>query len=152
MITVFIDGMCAEKNPNGVGTYAYIIRDGKTQIYRGAGFIGEGQGMSSNVSEYVALIDALDTLERKGLLNANIILYTDSQVLAKQMSGEWKAVKGYYLKYYLEAKELRNKFTRLAVQWIPREENEEADAITEQVYKDYCRATGKTPKYPQRRG
>jgi len=152
MITVFIDGLCAPKNPNGVGTYACIIRDGKTQIYRGAGFIGEGQGMSSNVSEYVALIDALDTLERKGLLNANIILYTDSQVLAKQMSGEWKAVKGYYLKYYLEAKELRNKFTRLAVQWIPREENEEADAITEQVYKDYCRATGKTPKYPQRRG
>jgi ribonuclease HI len=152
MITVFIDGMCAEKNPNGVGTYACIIRDGKKQIYRGAGFIGEGQGMSSNVSEYRALLDALDTLERKCLSYREIIVYTDSQVLAKQMSGEWKAVKGYYLEFYLKAKAMRDRFANLKFQWIPREENEEADAITEQVYKDYCRATGKTPKYPQRRG
>ncbi len=152
MITCFIDGACMERNPNGIGTYACIIRDGKKEIYRGAGFIGKGKGMSSNVSEYRAFLDALSALEMKGLRDREIVLYTDSQVLAKQMSGEWKAVKGYYLESYLKAKEMRDRFTNLKVEWIPREENEETDAITNQVYKDYCKATGRKFKYPEKRG
>ena len=154
MIIVYIDGLC-QPNPSGVGTYACIIRDGKKEIYRGAGFIGEGRGMSSNSSEYRAFLDALDALEMKGFRDKEIVLYTDSQVLAKQMSGEWKAVRGYYLEYYLKAKEKRDRFANLKVEWIPRTENTEADAITEQVYEDWCKATGKRPKtpiYPQKRG
>lgn len=108
--------------------------------------------MSSNASEYFALLDALDALERHHLTNKDIIIYTDSQVLARQMSGEWKAVKGFYLEYYLKAKSVKEKFPNIKFQWIPREENEEADALTREVYENWCRHNGRKPKYGAHKG
>jgi ribonuclease HI len=144
--------MCAERNPNGVGTFACIIRDGKKEIYRSAGVIGEGRGMSSNTSEYVGLIAALTALKDKNLTDRDIVVYTDSEVLARQMGGEWRAVSGFYMSYYLRAKRLRYQFTNLKFQWIPREENEEADAETKRVYSQWCKANNRKPIYKARKG
>lgn len=150
-IVVHIDGLC-EPNPSGVGTYACIIRDGKKLIYIGAGVIGEGRGMSSNVSEYVGLIAALTALKGKKLTDKEIVVYTDSEVLARQMGGEWRAVSGFYMSYYLSAKRLRYQFTNLKFQWIPREENEEADAETKRVYEQWCKANNRKVKYKATKG
>jgi len=108
--------------------------------------------MSSNVSEYVALIAALTALKDKNLTNRDIVVYTDSEVLARQMGGEWRAVSGYYLSYYLRAKRLRYQFTNLKFQWIPREENGEADAETKRMYEQWCKANNRKVKYKATKG
>lgn len=149
MITCWIDGLC-EPNPSGVATYGVIINEGKKLIYMGSGMIGEGRGMSSNVAEYCALLDALDILEGHELKSAEIIIYTDSQVLAKQMNGEWKAVAGHYLEYYLKAKQRRDTFPHIMFQWVSRNFNKEADALTMAAYERYCEERGIRVQYRKR--
>jgi ribonuclease HI len=59
-----------------------------------------------------------------------IEIYGDSQLVVKQMNGEWGVKKGAYAEYAYKASillcNLKEKNT-VTIQWIPREQNEKAD-------------------------
>jgi len=49
------------------------------------------------------------------------------------MDGEWRALRGLYLPYYKKAKNLiRQNNLDLSFWWVPREQNEEADALSKE--------------------
>ena len=128
MITVNVDGL-AEPNP-GLGTYAFIVRDGGRRIKEGYGLAGKM--VTNNFAEYEAIVQALSYLLPRA--EEQIVVESDSRLLVKQMTGEYRAKKGAYLEKYLQARELAGRFKQISFRWVPREENREADLLTNVAY------------------
>ena len=122
-------------NPGGIATYGYVIKDAAgSLVAKKAGFVGKGSLMSNNVAEYAALCESLDLLLRRHMDDLAIVVRSDSTLVVNQMAGRWKFHKGLYKANYLRARLLAGKFTRLSFQWVPREQNEEADLLTRDAY------------------
>jgi ribonuclease HI len=85
---------------------------------------------SNNVAEYCGLIAILEYLIHLGAQHEPIMVYGDSNLVIQQMFGSWKINEGAYVPYARKAKALRQVFTNLSGQWIPREENTVADALS----------------------
>ena len=124
MLKVYIDG-CCEPNPGGTASSGLVVsRDGQ-KIYSKGVVIGSGATFSNNVAEYAGLISFLMLWHAQ----EEAVVYSDSQLLIKQMSGEWQAHAGLYLERYQMAKQL-SEGKPVSYQWIPRSENTEADKLS----------------------
>jgi ribonuclease HI len=135
MITVYFDGLCYPKNPCGVAAYGYLVyRDGAL-IHRGFRAVGEGKGMTNNVAEYEGLMAAAQWLNDEGI-REKIVIKGDSQLVIKQMKGEWKISSATSKKYVPEIRKLLAG-KDVSFSWVPREENEEADKLSRVAYDRY---------------
>ena len=135
MITVYFDGLCYPKNPCGVAAYGYLVyRDGEL-IHRGFRAVGEGKGMTNNVAEYEGLMAAAQWLKDEGI-KEKIVIKGDSQLVIKQMKGEWKISSATSKKYVPEIRRLLEG-KDVSFSWVPREENEEADKLSRVAYERY---------------
>ena len=121
---IFIDG--ASRGNPGPSAAAFIIRDeNKKLINQRSYFIGEN---TNNVAEYFALVMALEEAKRLGA--SEIALKSDSELVVKQMLGEYR-IKDRNLKlFFKKAKNLAARFARVDFIHIPRSENKEADKLT----------------------
>ena len=99
--------------------------------------------MSNNVAEYAALCEALRFLISEKMTRVPIEIRSDSRLLVNQMKGEWKFHKGLYAKKFTEAKALVTEFDRVKFKWVPREENEEADALSREAYAEATKKSGR---------
>ena len=90
--------------------------------------------MSNNVAEYAALCEALKFVLTEGRTRSPIEVRSDSKLLVHQMGGNWRFHRGLYAEKYHEATRLRKEFTNLEFKWIPRKENQEADALSREAY------------------
>jgi ribonuclease HI len=135
MITVFFDGLCNPKNPGGVAAYGYLVyRDGEP-IHRGFRAVGEGKGMTNNVAEYEGLRAAAMWLQDNEI-DEKILIKGDSQLVMKQMKGDWRVTSATSKKYVPEIKQLLEG-KDVTFQWVPREENEEADELSRVAYERF---------------
>ncbi len=138
-LVVFIDGACEPKNPGGVATYGFAIyRDGE-KLDEGSGLAADPwtEQASNNVAEYTALIRALEKVLAIGLGGSEVEVRSDSALLVQQVNGKY-AVRALRLKPLHERViRLLPQFKSIHVQWIPREENVEADALTRRAYETY---------------
>src|SRR5262249_38764431 len=102
-LTIHIDG-AARGNP-GPAAFAYVIaRDGQPDIEE-SDCLGEA---TNNVAEYTALVRALR--RAADLRAARLAVYSDSELLVRQMNGEYR-VKDPTLKLFFgQAKELMKNF------------------------------------------
>jgi ribonuclease HI len=137
MITVYFDGLCYPKNPGGVAAYGYLVyRDGEP-IWRGFGGVGEGRGMTNNVAEYEALMAAARWLVDEGI-GDKILIKGDSELVIKQMKGQYRVSSATSKKYVPEIRKLlEGKDVNFS--WVPREENEEADRLSRMGYESYLK-------------
>ena len=136
-ISVYCDGLCEPVNPGGIATYGFAVFADGAMIHQETGVVGEGRYMSNNVAEYSGLCAALLWLLEKKLQQCTTKVLSDSRLLVNQMSGIWKSHEGLYTRRYVEAKRLSQEFTKLEFQWIPREQNGLADALSRQAYARY---------------
>ena len=132
MITLYFDGLCRPKNPGGVATYGYVIfRDGK-RVKSGYGVVGSGTGMTNNVAEYSALKHGLEWA-RVNCSDDEIVIKGDSQLVIHQLNGTWQIKSETSKKFVPEiCRLLEGRKTRFV--WIPREENAEADELSNVAY------------------
>jgi ribonuclease HI len=140
VIEVYTDGLCMPVNPGGTATFGFEIRQNGRRIYEDCGVVGEGPEMSNNVAEYQAVQRAATWLAAKGLGWEEAVFKSDSKLVVNQMNGEWRVDKGLYVNYHQRALEAVRKLGRTRFIWIPREQNEYADALTERAYRDYKRS------------
>ena len=134
MIDVFVDGLVEPVNPGGIGAIGVIVYRQAKIIFRRGKVVGKGAEMSNNRAEYEALVEALQWLLDNGFQEERILVHSDSSMLVNQMQGKWKVRKGLYVVAYKKAGTLAEQFTSLSFQWIPREENEEADLLSREAY------------------
>ena len=127
-IDVWIDGLC-EPNPGGIGCIGFVIKENGVAIAQGSCDVGKGPKMTNNVAEYQALIHALREIRRLNMEEKNIVVRSDSELLVKQMKRLWRVKAPLIVPLYAEAKNLA-KGLHYRIEWIPREENTEADELT----------------------
>jgi ribonuclease HI len=132
-IDVWIDGLCEPVNPGGTACIGYVIKDDGATIAEGSYIIGEGVGMTCNVAEYTALIYVLKEVKRLRLQNELLMIKSDSTLLVNQMNRKWKVKAPLILPLHKLANDLATGLN-YRIEWIPREENEEADRLTRLAY------------------
>ena len=137
MNTIYFDGLCYPKNPGGVAAYGYLVYRDEELLWKGFGGVGQGRGMTNNVAEYEGLKAAAQWLADEGIED-KIVIKGDSELVIKQMKGQYKVSSATSKKYVPEIKKLlEGKDVSLA--WVPREENEEADRLSRMGYESYLR-------------
>jgi len=88
-------------------------------------FLGES---TNNVAEYMGLILGLKRAKAMGIKELEVL--SDSELLVKQLAGDY-AVKADHLRpLHDEARELMKGFSWIELRHVPREENAAADAMS----------------------
>ena len=121
------------RNP-GTGTYGYTIYEGEKKLAEGEGLAG--YNVTNNYAEYTALVEALRKL-RELRAEGDILIRSDSQLLVGQMSKGWEVKGGAYVRKFKEARDLLKGFGSITFEWIPREQNEEADLLSRIAYEKH---------------
>jgi ribonuclease HI len=136
-ITVWFDGACEPQNPGGHGTYGLVIAssdDGETLV-TDRGYIGHGEGITNNVAEYTALIEALEYVHDHAP-TAQVTVHGDSQLVIRQLTGEYRVRSERLRPLWQEATHLARDLD-LIFEWVPREQNERADGLSRRAYHEH---------------
>ena len=125
--TLFTDGG-ARGNPGPAGSgYVLEAPDGTILASNGRA-IGVA---TNNVAEYQALIDGLAMALELGLGEIEVV--SDSQLLVKQMTGEYRVKNSALIDLSLQAKRLAKKIGTVRYKAVPRERNELADRLVNEA-------------------
>lgn len=125
-IQINIDG-AARGNP-GPGAFAFVMRQGSKLIAEGAECLGR---TTNNVAEYTALVRALNRAAELGL--RCLLIYSDSELLVKQMNGVYRVKNADLRELYDEAQSLSRKFDEVTIKHVTRENNSDADRLCNQA-------------------
>lgn len=115
-------------NP-GPAAYAYVLEaeDGTVLDAR-----GEAIGVATNnVAEYRALVAGLERAVKAGVDELEIV--SDSELLVKQMRGEYKVKNAALRVLSFEATQLEGQIGRVTYRAVPREHNELADRLVNEA-------------------
>ena len=125
-----IDGASrGNPGPASIGVIAYDS-DGKV-LEKISGNIGK---TTNNIAEYNALITGLKLAHK---LNAeHVVIRSDSQLVVKQINGEYKIKSKPLQKLAIEVHELIGKFTQIELVHVPRTKNKEADKLANEALDD----------------
>jgi len=89
---------------------------------------GEKIGIATNnVAEYTALIEGLRKAIELGLPVVEVV--SDSQLMVKQMTGEYKVKNEALRELWEQASRLARQVPSLTYRWVRREHNELADRL-----------------------
>ncbi len=134
MINVYIDG-ASRGNPGEAGIGILIKTDKGETLFSAAGYSGK---MTNNQAEYNALIAALTKINKSpSLLPASnskktepVTIYSDSELIIKQLTGQYKVKEPELKKLHYRVKELIQSIpTKIEFKHIRREQNREADRL-----------------------
>jgi len=121
--TLYIDG-ASRNNPGPSGVGIYIEKDGVAEIKEGY-YVGI---KTNNQAEYLALIIGLFLLAEHINDEDTVRVFSDSQLLVRQLTGIYKVRHSHLLPLYALGKELINKL-HATITHVLRDENEQADAM-----------------------
>ena len=148
LLAIYSDA-CCDPNPGGPMSRAHVLLDADgTEI----GSVPASVENSTNVDEYLAFGHTLRWLLDRLLADPDfrsaypgVVVYTDSQLVAKQILGEWSVKAAILRPYYTRCLELIGKLKGLGpfvIEWIPCEQNR-ADALSREAFKSLV---GRYPK------
>jgi ribonuclease HI len=121
-VTIYTDGG-SRGNP-GPAAYAYVIqRPGQPDIEEKA-FLGR---TTNNIAEYTGLVKALEHARHLGF--TRIIVLSDSELMVKQLNGDYRVKNEGLVPLYEQAVRLRKQFAFAAIRHIRREFNKQADRL-----------------------
>jgi ribonuclease HI len=140
---LFSDGG-SRGNP-GQAAIGYIIEDPARGVILKQH--GECIGVeTNNVAEYRAIIEGLRAAER---YHPNrLICHLDSELIVKQLSGEYRVKMPTLEPLYQEVRELSMNFPDIVFKHIPRSDNYRADALVNKVLNEQARTFRAAPNPP----
>ena len=119
---IHIDG-AARGNP-GPAAYAVVVEQPGKPVVEEAEVIGTA---TNNVAEYTALVRALELAIELGIQSAKV--FSDSELLVKQMNGEYRVKHPDLLPLYQEANNFKKQMSNVVIQHVRREQNKRADEL-----------------------
>jgi len=131
MLWIYIDG--ASKGNPGPASYGMVVKniEGRVVTQRSK-YLGT---KTNNQAEYYGMLAALEYLRTQNYPYAHI--YSDSQLLVRQINGEYKVRNGILARLYLECKRYIRHAPNLQVKHIHRYRNEEADRLANEAILSY---------------
>jgi ribonuclease HI len=139
--TMHIDG-AARGNP-GPAAYAVVLARPSGPVIEEAAPIGTA---TNNVAEYTALVEGLALASELGV--KELVVFSDSELLVKQMNGEYRVKHPDLIELYQEAKRLTARFGRVTLTHVRREQNKRADEIGNEALDGRPRRRGEPPPPP----
>jgi len=126
-LIIYTDGG-ARGNPGQAAIGVVIQLDGETKGYSKA--IGE---TTNNVAEYEAIIFALKKAKQlvggEKAKETDVEIRSDSELVVSQLRGEYKLREHDLIPRFVEIWNLKQDFRSVDFDYIPREENTEADKL-----------------------
>ncbi len=135
-VQVYFDGLCQPCNPRGIACYAFLIKKEQNIIYSQCGLVAEpfSANATNNVAEYSAITRALEWLLANNYEKENIAIKGDSQLVINQVLGKFKVKAHRIIPLYHKVMSLISNFGNIQFEWIPREQNKEADKLSNFAY------------------
>lgn len=134
-VVIHFDGVCLNNGQvNAEAAYGWFAVNNDTLERVGEGYQDISEPfMTNNVAEYYGLIRAVEWIESAaGVASARV--YGDSQLVINQVFGSWQCNKDHLRTLRDRALEsldrLRSRNVAVTGQWIPREQNAEADRLS----------------------
>ncbi len=122
-LSIFADGG-SRGNPGPAGIGAVLLDEKGEKVEEISRYIGIA---TNNVAEYLAVIYGLQ--EAAYMKAGKVVLNVDSQLIARQLRGEYKVKDETIRKFFDLALNLFRGFDKVEVREIPREKNKEADSL-----------------------
>ena len=144
-LRIHVDG-AARGNPGPAGAGAVLAPAGSRKPEELSVFLGEA---TNNVAEYCALVLALQRAARLGV--ARVEVFTDSELLAKQVTGEYRVKDKYLHVLHVLIGELRKGFEEFSISHVPREKNRAADRLANRAVSEWLKKNppaGRRPAPP----
>ncbi len=124
---IYTDG--ASRGNPGPAALGILIKDRlDEEVLRVGKTLGR---MTNNQAEYQALIQALKLA--RDLTAEKVLIKSDSELMVKQMTGQYKVRNAKMLPLYKEAKQLSAGLKAFRITHIPRNENKIADLIANEA-------------------
>lgn len=125
----YTDG-ASKGNPGQAGIGVAIFTMEGRKIAQQAKSIGVA---TNNIAEYSALIEAMTMARDLGIKVLNVI--SDSELMVRQVSGVYKIKNAEILKKAKEVMELKRGFEKFSINYVGREHNKLADALSTSLLK-----------------
>lgn len=125
----FEDIQAPSKNA-GFLCYGWVIFWDGRLIARGHGGAARGLDATSNVAEYLALIEGLDALADLNLYDEPVEVWGDAKCVIDQMRGASAVHSPTILPLYQRARRLAEDYRQIEWFWTPRRNNKDADLLT----------------------
>src|SRR5947209_10125010 len=126
VVTIHVDG-AARGNP-GPAAFAYVIAGPGLGPVEHAERLGTA---TNNVAEYTALVRALG--RARELATRRLAIFSDSELMVKQMNGEYRVKNPELKELYEEARALVRHFAGVTLTHVRRAENKRADQLCNAV-------------------
>lgn len=126
-VIIYTDG--ASRGNPGPASFGFVITSEKGEVLvEGAEKLGN---QTNNYAEYMAMMVALNVCVQMGV--KNVVVRADSQLVVRQMLGEYKVKAEGIIPLHAKAKELASKFSKIHFEYIPREKNKHADRLANEA-------------------
>lgn len=126
-VVVHVDGG-ARGNPGPAAVAAVATRPDGGELAERSDYIGE---TTNNVAEYRAVLLGLGLARDLGAREVDVV--NDSELVSRQIGGEYKVKKARLKPLYLDAMHALRAFDRWSVRSVRREHNERADALVNEA-------------------
>ncbi len=136
----FTDG-AARGNP-GQGGIGVVLKDESGNVLaEGKKYLGK---VTNNVAEYSALIECLRRVnaligEANGFSCSKLVLHSDSELMVRQLNGEYKVKDRTLKKLFDQVQEiLRSSQFEFSIKHVAREKNKEADRLANESIDEHA--------------
>lgn len=121
-VTIHIDG--ASRGNPGPAAFAFVINQPDGSVLEEHGSLGK---TTNNIAEYTALVRVLERAAELSLQRLHI--HSDSELLVKQMNGEYRVKNPDLRELYEQAQDLVRRFASVRFTHVRREHNKRADEL-----------------------
>ena len=120
----YTDG-ASRGNPGDSGIGIVVRNDAGEVVLTAYGFIGTA---TNNIAEYSALLALLKRI--KATPCSQLVVHSDSELMVRQMNGEYKVRDENLKEYHRKVTALRDDLSfPFELRYVPREQNKEADTL-----------------------
>jgi ribonuclease HI len=126
-VVVHVDGG-ARGNPGPAAAAAVVSGQDGQVLDESAVALGT---TTNNVAEYRALLLGLRRARELGATEVDVV--NDSELIARQLTGDYKVKHAAMRPLHAEAVEMLSDFARWSIRTVPRAQNADADALVNQA-------------------
>jgi ribonuclease HI len=113
----------ARGNP-GPAAYAFVIERPDRPAFEEKAYLGQ---TTNNIAEYTGLVKALERAKNLGA--RRVVVYSDSELMVRQMTGQYKVKNEGLIPLYRQAAAFSRGFESFAIHHVRREQNKHADRL-----------------------
>lgn len=132
-----VEGGAQASGKCGFMCYGWLVRKGGRIIAQGHGTYLRCDDATSNVAEYLALIEGLEALWDMGFLEEHVLVIGDAKTIINQVKGIARSHVVRIRKLQSRARRIAKNFRDIEFLWVPRRENHAADKLSRRALKQF---------------